>query len=115
MANKTFIAGEDLTGKIGYAIKGDVDGVKVQTSANGECLGVLMNDNVKGLAVGLALNGQVIKGKLGGTVAQGNLLAADTSGKLVVATTGNIVAQALEAGNADDLIYVVVAVGKIGA
>lgn len=113
MANYSFIAGEDLTGKIGYAIKGDPTGVKVQTSANEGCLGVLMNDNVAGRVVGIALNGEMAKAKLGGTVAQGDLLSADASGKLVKATTGKIVAQALEAGDTDALIYVVVALGAV--
>lgn len=115
MANYSFIAGEDLTNKRGYAIKGDPTGVKVQTSANGGCLGILMNDNVAGGAVGIALNGQITKAKLGGTVAQGDLLSTDASGKFVKATTGDIVAQALEAGDSDDLVYAVVTIGKFGA
>lgn len=109
MNRKTFIAGEDLTGKVGYALKVDTNKVKVATSAGAECFGIIMNDNKADMAVGVALTGDVCKAKLGDTVAMGDLLACDANGKLVVvADTAKVVAKALQAGAANDLIYVVV-------
>ena len=50
------------------------------------------------------------KGLLGGVVAAGDFLVADANGALVATTTANdkVIAQALEAGVADDLIGVLV-------
>lgn len=109
MNRKSFIAGADLTDKIGYAVK-PADGKIVLASVAGEaCFGVLMNDNVADRAVGVALTGDVCKAKAGGAVAMGALLATDANGKLVTAgENAEVVAMALEAGVANDLIYVVV-------
>lgn len=109
MNRKTFIAGEDLTGKIGYALKVVEGKVAVATVAGAECFGIVMNDNKANMAVGVALTGDVCKAKLGDEVAMGDLLACDEDGKLVVvASTAKAVAKALEAGEENDLIYVVV-------
>lgn len=109
MNRKTFIAGEDLTKKIGYALKIDAGKVKVATVAGAECFGVIMNDNIADKAVGVALTGDVCKAKLGDAVAMGALLACDANGKLVTVDEGDaVVAKALEAGVAEDLIYVVI-------
>lgn len=112
MNRKTFIAGEDLTNKIGYALKVDTGKVKVATSAGAECFGIVMNDNVADKAVGVALTGDVCKAKLGGTIAMGDILSCDASGKLIKQVVGEstpaVVAKALEGGVANDLIYVVV-------
>lgn len=109
MNRKTFIAGEDLTHKIGYALKVDAGKVKVATVAGNECFGIIMNDGKEGMAVGVALTGDVCKAKLGDAVAMGALLACDENGKLVEAEDENaIVAKALEGGAENDLIYVVV-------
>lgn len=109
MNRKSFIAGADLTGKVGFAVK-PADGKLVLGSVAGEeCFGILMNDNVKDMAVGVALTGDVCKAKLGGAVAMGALLAVDANGKLTTAgENAKVVAKALEAGVANDLIYVVV-------
>lgn len=113
MNRKTFIAGEDLTGKVGYALKVDTNKIKVASVAGAECFGILMNDNKANGAVGVALTGDVCKAKLGGTVTMGALLACDTSGKLIAqvvteSATPAVVAKALEGGVSGDLIYVVV-------
>lgn len=109
MAKRTFIAGEDLTKKIGYALKVDGGKVKVATGAGTACFGVLMNDNVADKAVGIAFTGEVCKAKLGGAVVMGALLANDANGKLVTIADNQVaVAQALEAGAENDLVYVVV-------
>lgn len=108
MNRKSFIAGEDLTGKIGYALKVEENKVAVQTAA-GKAFGILMNDNEADKAVGVALTGDVCKAKCGGAVVMGGLLASDANGKLVAAEeAANAVAMALEAGAENDLIYVVV-------
>lgn len=111
MAKKTFIAGADLTGKVGYAVKAS-DNKVVLASVKGEaCLGIVMNDNVADRAVGVALVGEICKVKLGGTVAMGDALAAQTTGKLAkVADSDAKVAMALEAGVENDLIYAVIIV-----
>ncbi len=58
--------------------------------------------------VEVALPGGGAKAKLGGTVAFGDFLTADSAGKLITTTTANdfVVAQALEDGVANDLIAV---------
>lgn len=112
MNRKTFIAGEDLTDKIGYALKVDSGKVKLATVAGAECFGVIMNDNKVNMGVGVALTGDVCKAKLGGTVAMGDILSCDANGKLIKQVVGEstpaVVAKALEGGVANDLIYVVV-------
>ena len=105
----TFKAGADLTGKIGYAVVATENDREVELgSTAGElCVGILMNDNIAGYAVGVALAGEICKGKLGGTVACGQGLAVDANGKLKVATAGqNVIAKALKDGVADDLIEI---------
>lgn len=105
----TFKAGADLTGKIGYAVKASANDREVVLGATaGElCVGILINDNIAGYAVGVALGGEICKGKLGGTVACGDGLTVNADGKLVVATAGDIVvAKALKAGVANDLVEV---------
>lgn len=108
MAKKTFIASADLTGKVGYAVKADGGKVKLASTKGEACLGIVMNDNVAGRGVGVALVGEVCKAKLAGAVTMGALLAAQADGRL--ATTGTSeadVAMALEDGAENDLIYVV--------
>ena len=109
MAKKSFIAGEDLTDKIGFAIVADnsTGKVKVAGSAGVECLGILMNDGKADASVGVAMVGEVAKAKLAGTVAFGALLATDANGKFVTQNDNVAVARALQAGASGDLIYVV--------
>jgi hypothetical protein len=61
----------------------------------------------------VCLQGGGAKGKLGGTVAAGDFLTSDASGKLIATTTENdrLIAMAMEAGAADDLIAVEVILG----
>lgn len=108
MAKKTFIAGADLTGKVGYAVKAD-NGKVILADTKGEaCLGIVMNDNVADRGVGVALVGEVCKAKLAGDVVMGDLLAAQTTGALNKSAASEAdVAMALEAGKSGDLIYVV--------
>lgn len=109
MAKKSFIAGEDLTGKYGFAIVASADGAKVAGTAGVDCLGILMNDGKEGKAVGVAMVGEITKAKLGGAVDFGALLAVDANGKFVEqAESALAVAKALEDGAENDLIYVVV-------
>ena len=111
MATKTFIAGADLTGKAGYALKADNGKVKLASVKGEACLGILTNDNVADRAVTVALPGEVCKVKLGATVTMGAFLAAGTDGRLATtADSENDVAMALEAGVENDLIYAVVIV-----
>ena len=107
MAKKTFIAGEDLTGKAGYALKAENGKVKLAGVKGEACLGILSNDNIADKAVA----GEVCKVKLGGTVKMGNFLAAGTDGRLAVAQTSeHDVAMALQDGVENDKIYAVVIV-----
>ena len=113
MAVKTFIAGENLTDKIGYAVIASSTNKQVilADDANDICLGILTNDNTSGGAVAVALPGEVCKVKLGGAVDFGGELKAADGGALVAAGgTGdnNVVAKALEDGASGDLIYAVV-------
>ena len=111
MAKKTFIAGEDLTGKAGYALKAENGKVKLAGVKGEACLGILSNDNIVDKAVIVALPGEVCKVKLGGTVKMGNFLAAGTDGRLAVAQTSeHDVAMALQDGVENDKIYAVVIV-----
>lgn len=107
MARKTFIAGEDLTGKYGFAIVANEDKVKVAKTANSTIMGILMNDGKADKAVGVAMVGEVTKAKLGGTVAMGDELACDANGKFQkLGDNGVAVALAMQSGVANDLIYV---------
>ena len=106
MAKKTFIAGEDLTGKAGYALKAENGKVKLAGVKGEACLGILSNDNIADKAVAVALPGEVCKVKLGGTVKM-----AGTDGRLAVAQTSeHDVAMALQDGVENDKIYAVVIV-----
>lgn len=111
MAIRTFKAGEDLTGKTGFAVKAHTtDGEVVLAEANDVCLGLLVNDNTSGRSVSVALNGQgEFKGKLGGAVSFGDYLEANAYGELVEAAGAgehNVIAQALSDGADTQLIYV---------
>lgn len=102
----TFKAGADLSGKIGYAVVATANDreVAVASNAGANCVGILINDATQGFACGVALEGEICKGKLGGTVACGDELACKNDGTLVEATAGQfVVAKALKAGVAGDL------------
>ena len=111
MTIKTFIAGENLTDKSGYAVIASATNKQVLLAddANDACLGILTNDGVSGEAVGVALTGEVTKAVTGGAVEHGNPLKAADGGALVLADgTGddNVIAIALEDGASGSKIYV---------
>lgn len=111
MTIKTFIAGEDLTDKIGYAVIASTTNKQVLLAddANDVCLGILTNDGISGEAVGVALTGEVTKAVLGGAVEHGDALKVADGGALVKAGgTGddNVIAVALEDGASGGKIYV---------
>jgi len=107
---KTFIAGADLTGKIGYAVKAHTDNKEVVLAgANAVCLGILVNDGIENAGVGVATVGERVLAKVGGAVEFGDMLKADTNGMLVVAGGSgddNVIATAEQDGATNDLIYV---------
>ena len=109
---KSFIAGADLTGKVGYAVKADTDNKEVVLAgANEVAFGILTTDNTAGKAVGVAKVGERVLAKLGGAVSFGDKLKVATGGLLVVAGgTGddNVIAEAEEDGVANDLRYVTI-------
>lgn len=105
----TFKAGADLTGKIGYAVKATANDreVATQSTAGAVCVGILMNDNIQNYAVGVALEGEICKAKLGGSVDCGAELASKNDGTLATATDGQyVIAKALQDGASGDLIEV---------
>ena len=112
MAIKSYIAGGDLTGKVGYAVKSNgTSKTVVVGTANAVCTGILTNDNVSGKPVAVANVGEVCLAKLGASASFDGFLKADSAGKLVPAGgTGddNVIAQALQDGSANDLIEVVI-------
>ena len=108
--SKSFIAGADLTGKVGYAVKANTDNKDgVLAGANEVAFGILTNDNVENKAVAVATVGERVLAKLGGAVEHGNDLKVASGGALVVAGgTGddNVCAVAEQDGASGDLIYV---------
>lgn len=108
----SFIAGANLTGKVGYAVKADTDNKEVVLAgANEVATGILTNDNTAGKAVGVAGLGERVLAKVGGSVSFGDKLKVTTNGLLIVAGGSgddNVIAEAQEDGSANDLIYVVV-------
>ena len=104
MANMN--AGEDLTGKVGLAVK--LDGDKVVVATDATAIGIVRNDGAKGEEVGVAVCGEA-KAKIGETINTGDALMATAGGKLGKATEGaKVIAVALEDGAVDDLIAVVI-------
>lgn len=101
----------------GKAVKigADDSHVAVASAGTDKILGILQNapSAAEGVAE-VAMPGGGAKALCGGTVAAGDLLTADADGKLIATTTANdkIIAQALQAGVANDLIDVNVVVGN---
>lgn len=102
---------DSATIQVGMAVKAGSDEAHVALAA-------AATDKVIGLAMSpvsaiedvleVAAPGGGAKGLLGGTVAFGDFLTSNAAGKLVATTTANdkVIAQALQAGVADDLISV---------
>lgn len=95
----------------GQAVKAgsDRDHVAKATGATQKIKGLAMNTtSAADDKVEVALPGGGTKGLLGGTVADGDFLTSDASGNLIMTTTtaDRIVAMAMEAGVAGDLIAV---------
>ena len=107
---KSFIAGENLTGKVGYAVKANTDDKEVVLAgANEVAFGIITNDNIENGAVGVATVGERVLAKLVGSVEHGDDLKVGTGGALVKAggtNDDNVVAVAEQDGASGDLIYV---------
>ena len=110
--NLTFVAGEDLTGKLYYAVTLNSDGqVVTPTSANAVIIGFVQNKALEGEAV-LVTIGETSKAVAGDNISIGNLLIADNTGKVVSCPTSagtyNIIGIALEDGDAGSVIEVLI-------
>lgn len=107
---KSFIAGENLTGKLGYAVKANTDDKEVVLAgANEVAFGIITNDNVENAPVGVATVGERVLAKLGGSVEHGDDLKVASGGALVKAggtADDNVCAVAEQDGSSGDLIYV---------
>jgi hypothetical protein len=81
-------AAADLSAKIGYLVKFDVNGKLVlAAAATDNILGVVREGAIVGKAATFQFGG-IGKGVAGGGIAAGNLLTSDSAGKLVATTTG---------------------------
>ena len=84
--------------------------VAKSTAATDKSIGIAQNAGAAagGDPIEVAMPGGGSKALLGGTVAYGDYLAPDSAGKLVATTTANdnVIAQALQAGVAEDIISV---------
>ena len=104
----TIEAGESLASAQYYALKLS-SGLAVKATADAVVIGFCQNKPASGEAtmVALAAAGGSSKAVLGGTVVKGALLVSDSSGNLITRTTeNNIVGYALEAGDATNVIEV---------
>lgn len=113
MAIQSFNAGADLTGKRGYAVMTSGTNKEViLATANADAFGILTNDGIQNEAVPVAMVGEYVKAKLGGSVVFGDPLKVTTGGVLIKAggtSDDNVIAVAAQDGSANDLIYVTVA------
>jgi hypothetical protein len=110
--NLTFVAGEDLTDKLYYAVTLNEDGqVVIPTAANAMIIGFIQNKALAGEAVLITI-GETSKTVAGDTVAVGDLLIADNAGKVIpcptTAGTYNIIGIALDAGEDGSVIEVLI-------
>lgn len=104
---------DSATISVGMVVKAgsDESHVALASAATDLAVGIAMSPTTAVEdAIEVAMAGGGAKGLLGGPVAFGDLLASDASGKLVATTTANnkVIAQALQAGVANDLISVMV-------
>ncbi len=106
---KTLTSAADLSAKAGYIAKIDTSGnLDLAAAATNKIVGVIeSNDGGSGATAVYQFLGTV-KVKLGGTVAIGDWVTADSAGKGVATTTDKDVAigRALEAGVSGDMIEV---------
>jgi len=110
--NLSFIAGEDLTSKLYYAVTLNSDGqVVVPTAVNANIIGFVQSKALANEAV-LVTIGETSKAVAGGNVATGNLLIVNDSGKVIPCPTTpgtyNIIGVALEQGDANSVIEVLI-------
>lgn len=116
MAWQTYTAGEDLTGKKGYAIEVNAGTGKVHVAGGGEAsIGLLRTEGVADANVSVFTSGRE-KAQIGSAVKAGHYLTPDAAGKLrtVAALDGaHVVAVAEVAAAADTEVYV--NVSPIGA
>lgn len=99
-------ASTDLSTKQFFFGSVNSSGQVAVTGAAAAADGVIGNKpDAQGRACALAsVPGQVARVQLGGTVANGALLEADANGKAVTQSSGKILAKALSAGVANDII-----------
>ena len=95
----------------GKAVKvgADDDHIAVASAATDKSIGLIQNTTTAAEDFAeIALPGGGAKGLLGGTVANGDMLAPDSNGALVATTTENdrVIAMAMQAGVANDYIDV---------
>lgn len=110
----TFISAEDLSDKIGYAVKlnGTADGngqAKVAlASTNEKADGIVLDGGREsGNEVTVATDGAIVDVRCGGSVTVGQYLKVTSGGKLVTAGgTGddNVIAKALKSGSDGELV-----------
>jgi hypothetical protein len=110
--NLTFVAGEDLTDKLYYAVTLNSDGqVVIPTAANSMIIGFIQNKASAGESVLITI-GETSKAIAGDDIAVGDLLIVDNAGKVVPcptdAGTYNIIGIALDAGEDDSVIEVLI-------
>ena len=118
---KAFVAGAGLTAAENKIVKQDTDGTIILAGANGTgMIGILHNTPATGdEAVVILRNGQgtakIILG-IGGCT-YGSKLTSDAFGTAIITTTAGdeCIGTALEAGNAGDVVEILLTVGKYGA
>lgn len=114
LAALSVVAGEDLTDKVGYAVKlnGSQQAVLQDSDTALDTLGILTSDGKSGehVTVLLAESGECTRAKCSaspGTINAGDYVGTHTNGTFkVTASTKNAIARALEGGSADAEIEV---------
>lgn len=94
----TEVAAADLSTKQHFAVKIVSGGINL-AGAGEAAIGILQNDPTSGQSAEVMVSG-VSYAVAGGTVAKGDLIAADSAGKLVVATKATV--NTSDAGGAAD-------------
>lgn len=117
----TLLAAADLSAKQFYAVKVDSNGAAAVAGAGEFSVGIVQNDPTSGKAATVRVGG-ISKATAGDTINKGDLVAANASGKLVVATKGrtktddtgaavdallgsNVLGVALEGASGDGIIF----------
>ncbi len=115
---KTLTSAADLSAKAGYIVKLDASGnLDLAAAATNLIVGVLESNDGGSGATGVYQFLGTVKVKLGGTVAIGDFVTADSAGKGVATTSDHavVVGRALEAGVAGDMIEVQLGIFTLSA